>query len=435
MYQFKDHTGHILYVGKAINLKSRVASYFNKSGDDRPKLRTLVPQITSIQIIEVLSEFEALILEAALIKKHFPKYNTVAKDDKQPLYISFTDEEYPKIRTVRRNQITELDQVYGPFPSAGTVKQVLKSLRRIFPFCTCKHNRGRPCLNAAIGLCNPSPRRIVHSSSPEAIQLKRLYRRQIKYIRQLLEGNTKKVLDELSEQMETASRTENFEQAAELRDTINQINILLQPRNPATLYLNNSQLALEIRQYGLDELQRQLNLTGIQPQVSDLRRIEGYDIATLGGKETTGSLVVFYAGEPLNSDYRHFRISTVHQHADVESMHEMLSRRFSGRHSDWPMPDLIMVDGGLTQLRAAQKSLTEQGINLPLVGLAKREEQLYVPTFPPSISILEKPDKSYTILTLDHSSPALHILQHLRDEAHRFSRRYHHKLRRKKVLG
>lgn len=435
VYIFKDSTGLILYVGKAINLKARVGSYFSKTGDGRPKLRTLIPQINTIETIEVLSEFEALILEAALIKKHIPKYNTAAKDDKQPLYISITSEDFPKIRTIRRNQITELDQVYGPFPSAGTVKQVLKSLRKIFPFCSCELNRGRPCLNAAIGLCNPSPRAILVQADPTIqAQKKREYRRKINYIRQLLEGKSNKVITDLTEHMEQSAQSEQFESAAEYRDTIARINTLLQPRNPAKLYLNNPYIAQEIRQYGLDELQRVLNLTGIQPPVANLHRIEGYDIATLLGKQTTGSLVVFYAGEPLNSDYRHFRISQEHAHADILSMNEMLSRRFSPKHSDWPLPDLIVVDGGLTQLRAAQASLTAQGINLPLVGLAKRYEQLYVPLFTASVSHLEKPAKSYTILTLDHSSPALHIVQHLRDEAHRFARRYHHKLRKKKVL-
>ena len=475
VYLFKNPTGEVLYVGKAVNLRARVRSYFSGQ-DTRPKIPLLLSQITEINHIEVDSEFEALLLEAALIKKHLPKFNTAAKDDKHPLYIAITKELFPKVRIIRRSQEIGKADIFGPFPSAATVRQVLKFLRRIFPFCSCKRNLGRPCIYASIGLCNPCPRMLtppltkgrqggvkLDSSSKMAESQQRLtkqYRKQIKLLKRLLQGQAPQVLRSLQREMKIASKNQDFELAAYYRDGIGHLRTLLQPHQSIDLYLDKPNLRLEIRQSAVNELITVLNQNGIIPQIKKLERIEAYDISTLAGQYSTGSMVVFSNGLPDNSQYRRFKIKQEGQPNDVAMMREMLSRRFfhsrqipttpehpkgvipsdninvddtlgvggekkkgvldSNKTKVWPHPDLLVVDGGKPQISTALNVFKKHHLQIPVMGLTKRFEEI----------IIYSDDKSnnFVTLRLPRSSLTLQIIQHLRDEAHRFANRYRKQL-------
>lgn len=436
VYLFRNEAGEVLYVGKAINLRSRVRSYFNRAGDDRPKLRGMGPQIHEIEVIEVTSEFEALILESSLIKKFMPKYNTAAKDDKHPLYIVITKETFPKVKTLRKNQLDlKSMHAYGPFPSARTVRQVLKTVRRIIPYCTAKHNKGRPCFHSNIGLCKPCPRFILNQPEEDQEKLKRRYQYQLRLLRELLSGKSETVMNQLDRSMREAAVEEEFELAAQYRDAIDNLKVLLKPVHPAKMFVNNPDLAHEIRQYSLEELTKILNEMKIVPSIEYPNRIEGYDISTFQGLQTTGSMVVFYQGDPATGEYRRFKISKENQHADVRAMEEMLTRRLDPRHhEEWPLPDLIMVDGGITQIGAAQAAMRAHGLHIPLIGLAKREETILVVRVSPDEALNEEAARPEPI-KLPRNAPALQVIQHLRDEAHRFARKYHRLLRGKAALG
>jgi excinuclease ABC subunit C len=428
VYLFKNQAGKVLYVGKAINLRHRVTSYFTKSGDSRPKIAQLVPQIDIIDTIEVTSEFEALLLEAALIRKYLPKFNSAARDDKHPLYIAITKEPFPKIRTIRKQDITRDLHIFGPFPSAYTIKQVLRLIRKIFPYCTCKRTAGRPCLYASIKLCSPCPRIAITLPEDQQRVQKRIYQSQIRLLKQLLAGQSAKVLGTLERAMHSAANRNQFELAAEYRDCMYHVQHLMQPRHPALDFIDNPSLTIERRQAALEALQLILAKTDMPVGDQPFERIEGYDISTLFSQQTTGSMVVFIDGVPDTSKYRRFKIKPMPgKHGDPQAMQQMLERRFSTRNYHWGVPDLIVVDGGRTQLSAALEVLLAADLSIPVIGLAKKEEQIYYP-------IYQTDHVTFHILTIPHDSPALHVLQHLRDEAHRFAKKYHKHLRRKQSL-
>lgn len=433
VYLFKNKSGDILYIGKAINLRNRIKSYFNNQ-DNRPKVKLLVPQIEKIETIELNSEFEALIIEASLIKKHQPRFNTIAKDDKQPLYIAITKESFPKVKLVRRSQEIGPAELYGPFPSSYTVRQVLKFIRKIFPYCSCKSNKNRPCLYASIGLCNPCPRKILKLPPEQQVAQKKQYQKQMRLMGQLLSGQTPQVLKKLKKEMNQSAKQKKYELAAYYRDGINQLEYLLQ----VSKKFDRPHLHAEYRQLAIDQLQQILNRQS-NLKIKSLNRIEGYDISTLNGQYSTGSMVVFENGLPQPDQYRQFKIKNpkitqTKQPNDVAMMAEVFTRRFAINHQktknptdspkliSWAMPDLIVVDGGKPQISTVLKILQKHHINIPLIGLAKKFEEIYIPSSP------TKPKNTnriqYQKLKLAQSAPALHILQHLRDEAHRFANKY-----------
>ncbi len=428
MYLFKNARHAILYVGKAINLRSRVANYFTSSGDGRAKLALLVPQISFIEYIEVTSEFEALLLEAKLIRQYLPKYNSEAKDDKHPLYIVITKETFPRIKTLRKNQLNpKLHTIFGPFQSANSVRYVLNAVREIVPYCTSKGNNGRPCFHSNIGLCYPCPRYISSLPLEDQAPLTKQYRNQISLLKRLLSNQSNYVITKLRVLMQHYSNLKQFEQAALYRDATEQLEQLLQPLTPIETFINNPTLAHQIRTQAVGDLETILNQAQITPQVSNLARIEAYDISTTMGTNTTGSMVVFYDGEPAKQDYRKFKISPIAKHADLPAMGEMLRRRLT--HAEWPLPDLIIIDGGPTQVTVALTMLKEANLTLPIIGLAKRYETLIIP-------IDVQADKPlFRSLNLSRRAPALQLIQHIRDEAHRFAGNYHRHLKSKSVFG
>ncbi|MDP3973724.1 MAG: GIY-YIG nuclease family protein [Candidatus Daviesbacteria bacterium] len=402
VYIFKGGLGKILYVGKAIDIYHRVASYFNKRV--APKTAVLVEKIKSVDTIIVESELEALILEANLIKKFLPPFNVALTDDKDYLYIGLSKDTFPKIITVRRQDLKKTKQYWGPFPSTRTVRDTLKTLRRIFPWCS--GGLRRACFYYHLGLCPGACLGLITKDD---------YHKIIRRFSKFLEGKKDELLEELTSEMNEASNHQEYEQAAKMKKIIEGINYLTQP-NRVRLYLDNPNFLQEENVMALKQLQKDLNLA------TNPERIEGYDISNIGGKEATGSMVVLTNGEIDKSQYRKFKI---HPPAggpgkpnDVAMHKEMIKRRL--KHPEWPLPDLIIVDGGRGQARAANYELQTMKYQIPIYGLAKRLEWLYPP--------------QGDIIKLSRKSLSLKLLQKLRDEAHRFAITYHRKLRDKIMM-
>ncbi|OGE26124.1 hypothetical protein A3H85_01510 [Candidatus Daviesbacteria bacterium RIFCSPLOWO2_02_FULL_40_8] len=396
VYLYKNQQKQIIYVGKAVDLYSRVSSYF--SGPQYPRTATLVKEIAGLETIIVESEVEALILEANLIKQYLPQYNIKLIDDKDYLYIKVSKEDFPKILTARKKELSGSLDYFGPFPSASTVKTTLKRLRRIFPWCT-QGIGPRPCFYYHLGLCAGICAGVIKQKE---------YRQIIKRFIQFMKGNSKQLVDELTIDMNQASKTQKYEEAANLKKIIEGVNYLLQP-NQVHLYLENPNFLDQQRRSSLCELQKVLNIK------TSLARVEMYDISNIQGKNATGSMVVLTNGEIDKSQYRKFKIIISGRPNDVGMMSEMLNRRL--KHREWPLPQLLLLDGGRGQARTAAFILKQINLQIPVFALAKQMEWLYHP--------------EEEIIKLPKSSLAIRLLQKLRDEAHRFALNYHRQLRSK----
>lgn len=408
VYIYRDTTGEILYVGKAIDLYHRVASYFNGTPDS-PKTAALVSKIASLETIEVLSEVEALILEANLIKKYLPPYNIKLMDDKDYLYIKITNEEFPKVITARKNELEDAKEYFGPFPSSRVVRDTLKKLRRVFPWCSNPPDsnvigkRYRACFYHHLGLCpGPCAGKITSKE----------YNKIMRNFSKFMEGKKDELTESLTKEMEQYSKDLKFEEAEGSKKILNGLMYLTQP-NGAQVYLENPNFVEDQHKQALEGLKDILKLKDLPD------RIECYDISNLGGKQAVGSLVVLSGGDIDKKWYRKFKISIEGKPNDVGMMREVLKRRL--KHKEWPTPDLILVDGGKGQVGGAWKELQEAGFSIPLFGLAKRMEWLY------------SPDQQ--VVKLPKNSLALRMLQQIRDEAHRFAISYHRKLRQETVYS
>jgi excinuclease ABC subunit C len=540
VYIMKDAAGKIIYVGKAINLRSRVRSYFHTPHSQAPKVLRLAAEVSDLEFIIAGSELEALILECNLIKKHRPRYNVRLKDDKRYPYIKISmREEYPRLTIVRR-MLDDGARYFGPFTNSKAVHTTLELVRRIFPHITCRREitgqDRRPCLYYHIGRC-PGP--CIGAISRDN------YRQLMEQIALFLEGRQGQILEGLRRRMAAAAEALDFEQATALRDQVTAVEavierqrvvstsladqdviafarddgqacvqvffvrdgklvgrdyfvltgthgedacaimssfvkqfydeaayvpseVLLQSRVDEWLVIEEwlrakrgSRVALRVPRRGprLDlvkmaaenatETLRNLRAqwereeTRHTEALAELQvalalgeapaRIECYDISNIQGVSATGSMVVFVKGMSRKSDYRHFRIRTAAGADDVAMMREVLRRRFrrvrrapdgADQDSGWALlPNLLIVDGGPGQLNVAREVLSEAGLDqISLAGLAKKEEEIYLPGRPEP-------------LRLPRDSEALFLLQRIRDEAHRFAVRLHHRVHEEKGLA
>jgi len=537
VYLMRDSGGTIIYVGKAVNLKNRVRSYFNTRQEQTFKIKHLVPRINDIDYFITASEEEALILELNLIKRHKPYYNVRLKDDKTFPYLKIAlDEDYPRVQITRRLE-EDKARYFGPFSSAYSIRQTLKVIKEIFPFRSCSKDLSkklpRPCLEYDIHKCSGP---CINAISKEE------YAEVINQLILFLEGKQEKVVVQLENNMKQAVSKLEYEKAALLRDQIRAIKEIInwqklatavkgeqdviafaedrdtayaqvffirggriigregftlqgtQSENPpqvmpafvkqfysSSAYVpslillqhpitdkavieswlgrkkgsavriqtplkgDKKQLVdtvavnarrgleeLKIKQISapstlntaMEELQKVLELP--HPHL----RIEGYDISNIQGKDAVGSMVVFEKGRPKTAHYRRFKIKTLQQPNDFAMMQEVIKRRF-GRYKNssqeaadtWKiMPDLMLIDGGKGQLSSVMEILRQTGIDsLHVIGLAKENEEIFTPGS-------SKP------VILPQSSPALQLLQRVRDEAHRFAVSYHHNLHKKKTF-
>lgn len=401
-----------IYIGKANNLKSRVSSYFSLNLE--PKTAKMISEAEKIGYVNVSNDFDALLLEAKLIKTFKPKYNIVSKDDKHPLYIVITNEEFSRIVTARKNDLNVFKSSlnFGPFPSTKNVKTVLKIIRRAIPFSDHKIGK-RPCIYSQIGLCNPCPNEIINNVNCQI--LKKIYIKNIKQIKNILEGNASKMVNELEKKMVLLSNEKKYEDAAEIRDKINKLNYIISPKLSIDSYLENPNLTEDIVKKELSELKNILNKHKIV--IKKLNRIECFDVAHIQGSSATASMVTFINGVADKSQYRHFKIKQMNKRDDYQSMKEVANRR-KNHFIDWGVPDLIIVDGGKGQLSFFKEEFLNKEIKI--VGIAKKLETLVMPV---------KHGNSNTFI--EYKLPrgnALNLVQRIRNEAHRFAQSYHHKL-------
>jgi len=394
VYIFRGGKRNILYIGKATSLRSRVASYFRRDivSTRGPIISGMVETVKTVDFIETDSVLEALILEAHLIKKHQPSYNTKEKDNKSFNYVIITNEDFPRVITTRgrelESKMKEVKYFFGPFPQGSVLREALSITRRIFPFRDkCKVAQAKPCFNAQIGLC---------PSVCTGKVSKKEYAKTIQRIKLFFEGNKKNLIIGLEKEMDVYAKSLKFENAGRIKKIIFALKHIQDVAVLKADFLHASSLS---------------SYTQIPI------RIEAYDVAHISGTNTVGVMVVLEDGEPKKSDYRKFKIKTS-TNDDNASLREMLIRRLG--HTEWQMPKLIVVDGGVAQVNTAEKVLSERGIDIPVVGVVKDEHH--------------KP-KDFLVGKNSILKPALDVFDRAiilaNSEAHRFAIRYHRTLRGK----
>lgn len=538
--------GKVIYVGKAVNLKNRVRQYFHPSKNHTPKVRAMVEKVDDFDIMLVDGELEAFILECNLIKLHMPHYNILLKDDKHYPYIRIDmRKDFPRVELVRRLN-KDGAKYFGPYQGATVVREVMDVVRMVFPIRTCTRaidpaKPQRPCVHYEIGQC-PAP--CAGKISPEA------YKEIIGKVIDFLGGKYAPVMDELTQRMQEAAASMNYERAALYRDRLRAVEAVMQKQKaistsqddqdviavapygadavvqllmvrsgrligsehfvfegcaddesaeiltqfilqyygkanmpPQELILSVDPPEKEILEQLLTELHgrrvyliaprrgdklklihmamknlkdeaakrdRQLSRTrertvGAMEELAEAlgldappRRIEGYDISNTQGVLSVASMVVMIDGVCTPKEYRHFRIKTVEGANDFASINEVITRRLAharkelaereaagldplgGKFTD--LPDLILIDGGRGQLNAAMAAMADSPYDIPMFGLAERIDEIVLPYADDS-------------LLLDRHSGALHAVQRLRDEAHRFAITHHRNLRGKNTVG
>ena len=415
VYLMKNARGVVLYVGKANSLRDRVGSYFQEArSGERAQIASMMPQVADFDVISAESGVDALLMEARLIKDLQPKYNADLRDSKLYPYLEITrGDDFPRVFVTRRRD-NRKSKYYGPFTDARGLRHAVQLLQRVFKFCTCmrpiraddpKRRFERPCLLYHLSRC----------TAPCADRVSREeYLRQIELLQRFLDGKRKRVLRDLQTRMEEFSGGLQFEKAAQARDQIRAFEAL--SKRGSFDFFPEAGLPPEMdAAKGLEELRRVLELPALP------RAIEGVDISTLGGTDSVASVVTFVDGRPFKPGYRRFRIKSVEGLNDFAMVSEVVARRFRRLAEEQsPMPDILLIDGGKGQLQAATDALEKLGVRpARIVALAKREELLYFGQPPGE-------------LRLRRNNPALHVLQYVRDEAHRFAVHYHHILRGKR---
>ncbi len=420
VYKFFNKNGEILYVGKALSLRSRVRSYFRDEHTDRPHIVPMIPQIENIETIETSNEIEAVVLESALIKQYMPKYNIELKDDKSYAWIYInTKDELPTVKIVRSTKLDEFKRgkLFGPYPDGKAVKQVFRYIRKLHPFCTC-NNPKEPCLYYRLGLCN-NPKFGEYTVEE--------YRNGINEIIKFLSGKKKNHIKSLHKEMDNFAKNKEYEKAAILRDKIHDLEHL----GEDIMYYKNEKQYMEhqlnVSEMQLEKIQKDLEL------VNKISRIECYDISNLQGKDAYGSMSVSIDGFLKNSQYRIFKIKTLDTPNDFDMLKEVIQRRLAniGNNSDESLngkPDLIVLDGGKGQLSKIQEFIPDdiallaisKGKALKRKGLRKKDQFWYVKFSPEG-------EKTMTEVRLQ--TPV--IIIRLRDEAHRFAIKHHRNLRSK----
>ncbi len=358
IYFWLDKNKKVLYVGRASNLKNRLKQYFQKNISRR--ITEMVSQAYSIKYQKTDTLLEAVILEAKNIKKYWPKYNIVDRDDRSFIYVIITRDIYPQLLIVRGTNLKKFStknlKIFGPYQSFHLLQTALGLIRQIFPYSTCKHNSGHPCFNYQIGLC---PGVCIDAISPKD------YQKNIKNIILLLGGEHKRLAKKLM-----ANNPDKLQALKHIQD-----------------------VSLLTREDNLQEIR--------------VNRLEGYDISHHQGKESYGAMVVFEQGKSVPAQYRLFKIKTAPPGDDERALSEILLRRF--KHQEWPRPELIIIDGGKPQINFLSHIFTANNISIPLIGISKLGGDRLV--------FLPKTKKTLRELANNIKPTLLKI----REEAHRFA--------------
>ncbi len=394
VYLMRDENGEIIYVGKAKSLRKRVSSYFRHTHAS-PRLNKLVETIRDISTMRTETEIEALILENRLIKLYQPFFNVDLKMNERYAYIKITAEKHPRI-IVTRVKMDDGAVYIGPYVRVSEVRALLRLVERYLPLRSCggaeaKPQNGRPCMKYSLGRCLAPCCGLCTENE---------YRDRVADVALLLQGHGAELVERLRKRMDKAARELKFEEAAHLRDTIRAIWRVSRQQNTIPEIPSGKDNFWEV----LNSMQKTFHLP-VLPW-----RIDGFDISHSAGNFTVGVAVVFEQGYPNPSLYRKFNIRTVEGIDDFRSMKETLTRRYKRcLEGQEPLPQLILIDGGPVQLEFAMQALDDLGIhNIPIISLAKEFEEVYMPN-------QKEP------VRLDHTDPVLRLLQHVRDESHRFA--------------
>ena len=376
------------------------------------------------------SELEALLVEAELINRYQPQFNILLKDDKSPLYLVITQEEWPRVLRMRKRDLLKKKvkgKVFGPFPSSYKVTEVLKLVRPIFPYCNApRRSKMRRCFDNHLGLCPGVCSGEISQSD---------YQHIIKQLALFLSGKTARVRRILLDEMEHYKQRQEYEKAAVIRDKLQ----LIQEVTSETMRLRQDyflpNLSQEKSQAALVQLRQILSDYGGLPREYQLKRIEGYDVSNTSGQQAVVSMVVFTDGEPDKSQYRQFNIRYLETPNDFAMMAQALGRRAHHAH-DWLTPQLLLIDGGKGQVRAVLETLRgSEWEKMPVIGLAKDPDRIVIPHVGvPQVGKSRLPIE-WELLQLSSDTPALQLLQQIRDEAHRFGKSRHVRRREKASLG
>lgn len=442
VYLYKSESGEVIYVGKAAVLKNRVRQYFQKSRIPDPKTDALVAEITDVDWITVETELDALFLESEMIKRYKPRFNILLRDDKSQLYIRIPmKEKYPAV-TFTRGPLDDGAEYFGPYYNGRAIKKAMKYLRKVFPYSTHESLNLRVCLQYHIGLCPGVEEGKISEAG---------YKANLRKLMTYLRGGRKQLIKELEGEMKAYSKAAEFEKAAEVRNQIQNLRELQRQ-----IIFSDREFMDLSKDEALIGLQTLLGLSSIP------KRIEGYDISHMSGTNNVASMVVATNGLADKSQYRKFKMR-IPGNNDFAHMNETMKRRFSGRHSNWPTPDLILIDGGKGQLSSALNALDELEVGVPVIGLAKREEEIVIhktrsklrfnsdltPILNSTQTAIDtsvnnqvsKTDESalpgvsadtddFILVRLTRDHHITKLLQRIRDESHRFAVSYHTHLKR-----
>uniref|UniRef100_A0A7C4R283 Excinuclease ABC subunit UvrC n=1 Tax=candidate division CPR3 bacterium TaxID=2268181 RepID=A0A7C4R283_UNCC3 len=476
-YKYYNNKGGLIYIGKAKDLKKRVSSYF--IGKNDLKTTVLVENIADIKWEVTESEIEALILESILIKKHKPRFNIKTKDDKDFLWVKLDlGEEYPWPELVRHPNVGAENflplqgrvKLFGPFTDSRLLKQGLAVLRKIFLWRDCSENkfgfhkrRRKPCLEYYIKNCSApcilsNDYQKGNNINKKSLSNSNDYHLGIKRLVLFLEGKRDSMIKDLEKEMAGLAKKKMFEEAAKVRDKLKGLenigaSLKFQITNDKFQTKFKSQIPNgKNNKQILENIIKTLNSElGYGLKFKKDFRIEFYDISNTSGSEAVGSMVVSVGGELAKGQYRKFRIRTVKGANDFGMMREVLFRRLkkitnyklqitnksqnSNDKFQNKNPDLIVLDGGKPQLREIAKLFTELKIDIPLLGLAKEEEEIYGINNKLQITNDKQiPNSKFQILNIKKDSAEGFFIQRLRDEAHRFAITYHKNLRTKKIF-
>lgn len=403
VYLYKNAKGKIIYVGKAARLRNRVRQYFQKGRAPDPKTEALVAEIADLDWITVETELDALFLEAELIRRYQPRYNILLRDDKSSGFIRINyNDKHPTV-TVTRRPLDDGAKYFGPYYNVASIRKALQYLRRAFPFST--HSTTVPkraCLQYHLGLCPGLEEGKTDLSD---------YRTNLKKLIQYLKGERKALLKQVEKDMLASAKSKDFEEANRLKRQLFALKGLTQ------------QIVFSDKEFM--DISKDEGLTGLA-ELLDLpkppQRIEGYDISHMSGTDTVASMVVFTNGLPNKAEYRKFKMR-LPGNDDFAHMNEAITRRLGAKNiKDWGLPDLFLIDGGKGQLSSAMKARDAAGqAQIPMIGLAKREEEIVV-----------KRGGEFEMILLPKSSHVVKLLQRIRDESHRFAVSYHTVLKRQR---
>lgn len=444
MYFHKSASGEILYVGKAAVLRNRVRQYFQSQRDMDIKTRALVAEIDDTDWTETESEIDALFLESEMVKRYKPRFNILLRDDKSQLYIRIDmKSEWPTV-SFTRNPADDGAEYFGPYYNGFAIKKALRYLRRVFPYYTKPPKAGqREDLDAHIGL-SPAP-------GTTSEEYKATLRKLVRYF----EGGRKRLAKEIENEMHASAKAHDFENAARLRNRLKDLAELQRK-----IMFGDREFLDISKDRALSDLTSLLALPKIPA------RIEGYDISHMGGVNVVASMVVFTNGVSNRSEYRKFK-TKIEQNNDTANMHETILRRFSPKNvKEWGMPDLVLIDGGKGQLDAAIKAMELRNVHVPVISIAKREEEIIVHSTrsnidtkilmelaknPTDDEFIERSGEYYVVnvhprqlnagahsrnlrggAKTNAHTDVVKLFQRIRDESHRFAVSYHTVLKRQK---